>query len=476
MEDISNKAAPHEIYIQGIKAEERKKRRNRTLLILGLILILGTGFTIFSWNKPGSIEYKKLNFNELTSMSEKDALDQLKNKRVNFIVYDFDRGRLDTIANTSDYYYLVGKGPTPPDNDGSQGVDPNDFLPETTQPLQEFALEIVGDQKAGSVLSIMISDYDPNIEYELDYGNGMVKRAKEINMYMYKEAGQYDLKLIARDNTRESTSNLMLKIEQGDPELKTDTGNLADTEPDSDASAFQNDDGFGFPTTDNNNAGNNGFEDETDNTVPPVNNTATSVVDNQISDNDKTINQTIADNQTGSQTDISLANPSTENEVDEKLSENVKTDPPLLENGLESFDGEQTKKEEQIAESSGEENVGKPTVEEAEAPLSIKGPLIAVETMPSFPGGERAMYSYLNDRIRYPQQARDYEVEGKVYVQFVVDQDGKVTEPKVVKGLGYGCDEEALRIVRLMPLWMPGKHRQQRVPVIYTLPVTFQFR
>ncbi len=105
---------------------------------------------------------------------------------------------------------------------------------------------------------------------------------------------------------------------------------------------------------------------------------------------------------------------------------------------------------------------------------TVIAPLIAAEKMPSFPGGEGAMYNYLNNRIKYPRQARDYEIEGKVYVQFVVDQKGKLNNPKVVKGIGYGCDQEAIRIVKLMPQWEAGKQNQQNVPVIYTLPITFR--
>ena len=474
MEDISNKAAPHEIYIQGIKAEERKKRRNRTLLILGLILIFGSGYTIFSWNSPGSISYKKLNYNELAGLTDKEVKDMLKNNNVHIIVYDFDRGRADTIATPEDYNIWIASrdlGPATP----LPPVNPDNYLPQDEEPLQTFALEVVGDQKAGSVLSIMISDYDPNIEYELDYGNGMVKRAKEINMYMYKDAGEYDLKLTARDAGRESTSNMLITIDQGDPQLQTSTSSIAGANT-PDANNEDNSD-----TDDDVFDQNNSLEDETESSATDLNSDSNSpiVVDNQqpiSADNNSNTTPVNTDDQTGSKTDISLTNTSVDNTETEEIPMPGQSDLPILDEGMDSFDGD-ANNENAVAEDNSEEQVEEnPTAEEADAPLSITGPLIAVETMPSFPGGENAMYAYLNDRIRYPQQARDYEVEGKVYVQFVVDQEGKVIEPKVVKGLGYGCDEEALRIVRLMPKWMPGKHRQQRVPVIYTLPVTFQFR
>lgn len=103
-------------------------------------------------------------------------------------------------------------------------------------------------------------------------------------------------------------------------------------------------------------------------------------------------------------------------------------------------------------------------------------PLVAAARMPQFPGGEQAMFAYLNRLIAYPRQARDHEIEGTVYVQFVVEASGAITNPRVVKGLGYGCDEEALRIVNMMPRWTPGQQGARNVPVMYTLPVSFQFQ
>ena len=101
-------------------------------------------------------------------------------------------------------------------------------------------------------------------------------------------------------------------------------------------------------------------------------------------------------------------------------------------------------------------------------------PLMVASQMPSFPGGKVQMLEYLNTRIKYPQPARDFHVEGIVYVQFVVQADGSHTDHKVLKGLGYGCNEEALRITKAMPKWSPGRQQGEEVPVLFTLPVNFQ--
>lgn len=100
-------------------------------------------------------------------------------------------------------------------------------------------------------------------------------------------------------------------------------------------------------------------------------------------------------------------------------------------------------------------------------------PLVIASKNPAFPGGETDLTAYLNSKIKYPQPARDYHVEGTVYVQFVIQSDGTLTNHKVLKGIGYGCDEEALRIAQSMPRWSPGEQNGEAVPVWFTLPVTF---
>lgn len=96
-----------------------------------------------------------------------------------------------------------------------------------------------------------------------------------------------------------------------------------------------------------------------------------------------------------------------------------------------------------------------------------------VEEMPSFPGGEGELFKYLGKNIEYPQMAADAGIQGVVYVTFVVDKDGKVKDAKVLKGINGGCNEEALRVIKNMPKWKPGKQRGKAVQVQYNLPVRF---
>lgn len=96
------------------------------------------------------------------------------------------------------------------------------------------------------------------------------------------------------------------------------------------------------------------------------------------------------------------------------------------------------------------------------------------EEMPAFPGGNAAMLAFLGRKINYPAVALDRQVSGKVHVAFVVDADGHLRDPQVVRGLGYGLDEEALRLVRIMPWWTPGRINGQPVWVRVTLPIVFR--
>jgi len=97
-----------------------------------------------------------------------------------------------------------------------------------------------------------------------------------------------------------------------------------------------------------------------------------------------------------------------------------------------------------------------------------------VKEMPEFPGGFDALVNYLVANIKYPDEAKKNGITGRVFVQFIVEKDGSVTNAKVLKGIGAGCDEEALRVVKAMPKWSPGKNdKGETVRVQFNLPIMF---
>jgi protein TonB len=100
-------------------------------------------------------------------------------------------------------------------------------------------------------------------------------------------------------------------------------------------------------------------------------------------------------------------------------------------------------------------------------------PLAFVEQMPAFPGGMEAMYAFINSKIKYTVTARENRISGQVVVQFVVTKEGNIEHTRIIRSLGGGLDEEAIRVIMSMPRWTPGKHNGRTVPVMFTLPIKF---
>ena len=96
-----------------------------------------------------------------------------------------------------------------------------------------------------------------------------------------------------------------------------------------------------------------------------------------------------------------------------------------------------------------------------------------MERMPQFPGGDDALYEFISKNLKYPQTAKERKIQGKVFVQFTVDKDGAIINPRVVRDIGGGCGEEALRVVKMMPKWEPGEQSGKVVSMGFTLPIRF---
>ncbi|MDX2194946.1 MAG: energy transducer TonB [Cytophagales bacterium] len=98
---------------------------------------------------------------------------------------------------------------------------------------------------------------------------------------------------------------------------------------------------------------------------------------------------------------------------------------------------------------------------------------LVVEQMPEFPGGTAAMQKFIAQNIKYPKQAASLGIEGRVIVSFVINSEGKISTVEVLKGIGSGCDEEAIRVIQSMPGWTPGKQNGRPVSVKFTVPIKF---
>lgn len=121
--------------------------------------------------------------------------------------------------------------------------------------------------------------------------------------------------------------------------------------------------------------------------------------------------------------------------------------------------------EEVVVEEEGGENI----IEEV-----IETPIFTVvEEMPTFPGGDESRVKFLTENIHYPQMAKESGIQGTVFVTFVIDEKGRVADVKVLRGIGGGCDEEAIRVVKMMPPWNAGKQSGKPVRVQFNMPIKF---
>ncbi len=138
-------------------------------------------------------------------------------------------------------------------------------------------------------------------------------------------------------------------------------------------------------------------------------------------------------------------------------------------------DDEEIEEVEQVDMEVTEITVVEPIVAREE-PVEEEQIFTIVEEMPTFPGGDEQLMKYLQNSVKYPQMAIDAGITGVVYVTFKVDKEGKISDVKVLRGIGGGCDQEAIRVVKAMPQWKPGKQRGKPVVVQFNMPVRFTLR
>lgn len=153
-----------------------------------------------------------------------------------------------------------------------------------------------------------------------------------------------------------------------------------------------------------------------------------------------------------------------------KPDEEVPDEPPPTQEKLQEVDaGTKTVEGDPDAEVdlSGLDGSGEVIEEQEQA-------FVAVEQMPEFPGGEQALINYIAKNTKYPAIARENNIEGRVFISFVVEKDGSISNVDVIRGIGGGCDEEAKRVIKSLPSFAPGKQNGRAVRVQYNVPVNFK--
>lgn len=150
--------------------------------------------------------------------------------------------------------------------------------------------------------------------------------------------------------------------------------------------------------------------------------------------------------------------------------------PPPKPTQIEIVKDEEEIKEEVVINTESTEETEIKVVEQVEEVVEEVQIFTIVEEMPGFPGGEAELFKYLGGNIKYPAMAKDAGISGIVYVTFVVMETGKISDVKVLRGIGGGCDEEAIRVVKSMPQWKAGKQRGKPVRVQFNLPIRFTLK
>lgn len=154
--------------------------------------------------------------------------------------------------------------------------------------------------------------------------------------------------------------------------------------------------------------------------------------------------------------------------------------PPIQETVLSDIiDIRDDKEDVQTKDFDSEDDKNKQVVIQAPIAAPVEDPEenrihVVVERMPEFPGGEAAMNQFISRNIRYPVIAQENGIQGRVVVQFVVNTDGKIVDVEVVRGVEESLDKEAVRVIKAMPPWNPGRQGGKNVRVKYTLPIRFR--
>jgi len=117
-----------------------------------------------------------------------------------------------------------------------------------------------------------------------------------------------------------------------------------------------------------------------------------------------------------------------------------------------------------------------PSTEKASQITSMDSVYQVVDVMPEYIGGIEAMYEYIGNNIAYPAKAKKEGIDGRVFISFIVEKDGQISDVEILRGIGGGCDEEAVRVIKNMPDWTPGQQRGEPVRVLFRMPIKFKLQ
>jgi len=438
-------------YISDLDSKRQKERRRRaTIILLSVLSFVSVGVILFFvlFRQPTALSQKTTIYN-LKDLNIEQVDSFFRQSQEEMLVKIPGSEQLISLSSEEDYWKLIdeyalreigineilepSESPLPPSGNEALVVDTVTAVSFSAETLRgDF--NITGQRSTGNLLVFTITNYNPGISYSVDFGNGIRRRSVSQRFgYRYPRNGRF--------------TAILKGSYQGDEIISS--------------SKFIQ------------------INPATNNEAPLLTEGTDQPVDNRVSDEgeievESSVPSSISN---GSSTEIeenTASNGETPIETRQPLSPTgTSAQPSIVERGSTDTETETENLTESSPEAVGTLPVEVPE-DEDNAESSVQAPLMVASQMPQFPGGNAAMLSFLNEKLSYPQAAKDFHIQGNVYVQFVVKADGSLSDTRVVRGLGYGCDQEALRIIKSMPKWQPGKQNGKNVSVIYTLPVKFK--
>ena len=435
-------SAPHRIddYLQRIEAREKAARRKKIFTVFMILAVMGIGFTVYtsmrSTDELRKFDVSELNYQKVQQLFTEDnaeilvshafGTDTVQSPDDYISLMDLvDQVKVEQAAMQREDGFIMDENETETEEDNTEEAAPE---PRRKNTLQQFMVDIAGERKVGKELVFTIEDYNPSVSYTLDFGNGYRRKVKKVSKYIYSRPGSFRMRLVASSRDKGvSVYNKRFSVEGDDRSVIAESSTAASVSEDV------------RPSID--------IEDGT-----------TRNLDDTIASSQESVPE---ENKEESEENGELSRMEGLNEDTNLLASNSDEDLPVVEE-----DKEEEEEAEPVATT--------PPPPTSNPKPSIAKPLVGAEIMPEFPGGMAAMSRYVKRNYNYPKEARDNGVEGTVFVRFVVNPDGSLSNITVVRGIGYGCDQEALRIVKRMPNWVPGEHEGIKVPIYKTIPIGFK--
>ena len=431
-------------YLQTVQNREKSKFRQRFVLLL--VAILGAlGVIAFSnyfslGSKPMDYEVVKASFNDLDIESVSSIFNQ--NQKAQLVIeYPFGFAD-DTVSSLNEYLELVSSDQIELTGESLLSEEVSD------NPLEVPLFFIEGNQVSRSPLTFAIAKFDTSLTYNLNLGNGIVRQIDDqITNYSYRSSGTFSLKLTVRDdlgNERAHTRTIQISA-------PTENNSTLTTSPSNEEISIENPEQARLAES--------AFHEPDISRLQATTTDGLNLERVDINPQNRNLEPSFSNENSLALANRNTTSPSVPNPSGNEVLPNNATDEAT---GLPNNTAESNKESE-------------PTVQNINF-ASSNIPLYSATKMPRFKGGKSGLVRYFSSNLRYPQEAIDQDVEGGVKVRFVVEPNGRISNPEILEGIGSGCDEEAMRLVLNMPAWIPGELADKKVSVYSQLLIKFELQ